>query len=393
MPVPTENGWLADLHLVDHHCHGVIEGPVDRATFEDLITESDVPAPDGATFFDTQLGFAIRRDCAPVLDLPSFASPEDYLARRAELGGEATRRLLRASGIGDYVIETGFKADQILTPAQMGAAAGAGYAEVVRLERLAEQVAEEVGPEDFLAAFRDRLDAELRTAVGVKSIAAYRVGFDIDPSRPTDDAVARAVGDWQAARQPGQPLRLSDPVLVRLGWWEAIDRAVPIQFHVGYGDPDVDLHRCNPLLLTDLLRLARGSGASILLLHCYPFHREAGYLAHVFEHVYCDVGLAVTYTGAQSAQVIAESLELTPFFKAMFSSDAFGAAELYYLGAELFRRGLQRAFTTWAGPQGWPEEEQQRVASLVAGENARRVYRLDQAPTTTFGRPGARFSR
>ena len=50
-----------------------------------------------------------------------------------ELGGEATRRLLQASGIGDYVIETGFKADQILTPAQMGEAAGAGYAEVVRV--------------------------------------------------------------------------------------------------------------------------------------------------------------------------------------------------------------------------------------------------------------------
>ncbi|WP_237767483.1 hypothetical protein [Serinicoccus sp. CUA-874] len=79
------------------------------------------------------------------------------------------------------------------------------------------------------------------------------------------------------------------------------------------------------------MRLARGSGARFMLLHCYPYHREAGYLAHVFEHVYCDVGLAVTYTGAQSAQVIAESLELTPFAKALFSSDAFGAAELFHL--------------------------------------------------------------
>lgn len=385
-PQPQRPGWLAELHLVDHHCHGVIEASIDRATFEDLITESDAPAPAGTTFFDTQLGFAIRRDCAPVLDLPAFASPEDYLARRAELGVEASRRLLRASGIGDFVVETGHKADLILTPAQMGKAADAGFAEVVRLERLAEQVAEEVAADDFIEAFRRRLDAEMRTAVGVKSIAAYRGGFDIDPTRPADEAVDRAVAEWQAARQPGQPLRLTDPVLVRFGWWEAIERAVPIQLHVGYGDPDVDLHRCNPLLLTELLRLARGSGASFLLLHCYPFHREAGYLAHVFEHVYCDVGLAVTYTGAQSAQVIAESLELTPFSKAMFSSDAFGAAELFHLGAELFRRGLGRAFATWAEPSGWPQEEQERVAQMVAGGNARRVYGLDTVPTTTFGR-------
>ena len=117
---------------------------------------------------------------------------------------------------------------------------------------------------------------------------------------------------------------------------------------------------------------------------CYPFHREAGYLAHVFEHVYCDVGLAVTYTGAQSAQVIAESLELTPFGKALFSSDAFGAAELFHLGALLFRRGLVRALDTWAGAD-WPTQEQQRIAAMIASGNARRVYRLDQVATTTFG--------
>ncbi|MGD8199102.1 amidohydrolase family protein [Ornithinimicrobium sp. W1679] len=382
--MPTD--WIADLPLVDHHCHGIVEAPLDRGRFEDLITESDAPAPAGTTFFDTQLGFAIRRDCAPVLDLPPFAPPEDYLARRAELGPEASRRLLRASGIGDYVVETGHKADEILDPAQMGEMTGAGYAEVVRLERLAEQVAEDVSPADFGAAFAARLDDELTRAVGVKSIAAYRGGFDIDPTRPGEDEVARAVEAWKDATPAGTPLRLTDPVLVRHGWWSAIDRAVPVQLHVGYGDPDVDLHRCNPLLLTELLRLSRGSGASFMLLHCYPFHREAGYLAHVFEHVYCDVGLAVTYTGAQSAQVIAESLELTPFAKALFSSDAFGAAELFHLGAELFRRGLSQALQTWSGPQGWPEQEQQRVARMITADNARRVYGLDRVPTTSFGR-------
>ena len=387
MPVPTDPmpDWLTDLPLVDHHCHGVNGTTVDRATFEDLITESDRPAPPGTTFFDTQLGFAIRRHCAPVLDLPVFADPDDYLARRAELGpAEVNARLLRASGISDYLVETGHRSDEILTPQQMGDTAGAGYGEVVRLERIAEQVAGEGDPADFVAAFADRLDSHLGAAVGVKSIAAYRCGFDIDPSRPSPDEVAASVQQWRRSTSNGTPLRLSDPVLVRHGWWAAIERAVPIQLHVGYGDPDVDLHRCNPLLLTDLLRLARGSGASFMLLHCYPFHREAGYLAHVFAHVYCDVGLAVTYTGAQSARVIAESLELTPFGKALFSSDAFGAAELFHLGALLFRRGLVRALDTWAGAD-WPTQEQQRIAAMIASGNARRVYRLDQVATTTFG--------
>jgi hypothetical protein len=374
---------------VDHHCHGVVTAELTRARFEDLITESDRPAPEGTTFFDTQLGLAIRQHCAPVLDLPAFATPEDYLARRRELGAaEVNLRFLTATGIRDYLVETGHRADEILTPERMGAVGQAGYAEVVRLERLAELVAEQVGPDGFVEAFRQRLDDELRTAVGVKSIAAYRGGFDLDPSRPTDDEVAQAALAWCDASPDGAPLRLEDPVIVRFGWWEAIERAVPIQLHVGYGDPDVDLHRCNPLLLTELLRLSRGSGARFMLLHCYPFHREAGYLAHVFEHVYCDVGLAVTYTGAQSAQVVAESLELTPFSKALFSSDAFGAAELFHLGASLFRTGLERAFRTWGGSSGWPVEEQQRLATLVASENARRVYGLDGTPTSSFGREG-----
>ncbi|WP_462418973.1 amidohydrolase family protein [Kytococcus sp. Marseille-QA3725] len=370
------------LDLVDHHCHGVVTVSPDRAGLEDLLTESDAPAPPGTSFFDTQLGFAVRRECAPVLDLPPFAAPEEYVARRGGLGPqEVNRRLLRAARIGNYIIETGHRSDDILSPAQMGKLAGAGFAEVTRLEVLAEQVAGRAGAEDYPAAFRSALDRALRTSVGVKTIAAYRAGLDLDPERPDEAEVVRAVQEWTADGNRG--LRLEDPVVIRFGLWEAIDRGVPIQVHVGYGDPDVDLHRCNPLLMTELLRRSRGSGALWTLLHCYPYHREAGYLAHVFEHVYCDVGLAVNFTGAQSAQVIAESLELTPFHKALFSSDAFGAAELYHLGALLFRRGLAAALQSWGERAGWPVDEQLRVARMIGSENARRVYELDRVATIT----------
>ena len=114
-PVPTD--WIQQLPLVDHHCHGVVTAELTRARFEDLITESDRPAPEGTTFFDTQLGLAIRQHCAPVLDLPAFATPEDYLARRRELGAaEVNLRFLTATGIRDYLVETGHRADEILTP-------------------------------------------------------------------------------------------------------------------------------------------------------------------------------------------------------------------------------------------------------------------------------------
>lgn len=376
--------WIDDIDLVDHHCHGVVDGDLERQAFEDLITESDAPAPPGTTFFDTQLGFAIRSRCAPLLDLEPYASVESYLQRRLDWGGPAVNdTFLVAANIGTYVVETGHRGDEILSPPAMGARAGAQHAEVVRLERLAEELADSgQDVEGFRAAYGQLLDTRLRTAVGVKSIAAYRIGLDFDATPPTSLAVDRALAAWLTGSTAAGDSRLDDATVIRFVLWEAVHRGIPIQFHVGYGDPDVDLHRCNPLLLTDFIRRSRGTGAKVMLLHCYPFHREAGYLSHVFEHVYCDVGLAVNYVGAQADQIIAESLELTPFHKALFSSDAFGASELFFLGAGQFRTGLARTMDRWAARDGWPESEQRRVATLIGSENAARAYGLKPAEST-----------
>ncbi|WP_336644347.1 amidohydrolase family protein [Microbacterium sp. USHLN186] len=379
----------ASIPLFDHHCHGVTTADLDRDEFETLITESDWDAPEGTTHFDSQVGFAIRQHCAPVLGLEPFATPDDYLSRRRQLGGvEASRRLLRATGISHYFIETGHRGDEILDPDDMADAADARAFEIVRLERLAEElVLDGCAAADFREAYGRLLDDRLSTAVGVKSIAAYRIGLDFNPERPLAAETDRAVASWLADIASGAPARLADPVIIRNLLWAAVDRACAIQFHIGYGDADVDLYRCTPLLLTEFLRLTRDSGARVMLLHCYPFHREAGYLAQVFPHVYFDVGLAINYTGSRSDEIIAETLELAPFHKILFSSDAFGAAELYHLGALLFRRGLARALDTFSQRDGWPQSECARITEMIGWRNAWRAYRLD---TVTSVKPEAR---
>jgi hypothetical protein len=62
---------VAALALVDHHVHQALGGGLFRDEFEDQITESDRRPPAGTTQFDSQLGFAIRRWCAPVLGTPA----------------------------------------------------------------------------------------------------------------------------------------------------------------------------------------------------------------------------------------------------------------------------------------------------------------------------------
>jgi uncharacterized protein len=366
------------LPLIDHHVHGVVTGALDGPGVEALLTESAAPVPPGASVFDSQLGFAVRRWCAPVLDLEPHASAESYLRRRAELGpAEVDRRFLHAAGVEAWLVDSGWQTDQVLTPGQLAEASGAPAHEIVRLESVAERVAR--GGTDaagYPAAFADALAAATRHAVGLKSIAAYRYGLDFDPARP-DAAEVRAAADrWLRALDRDPTARLDDPVLLRHAIWTGVDLGLPLQFHVGFGDPDVRLHRADPSLLHDFLLATQDAGTPIMLLHCYPYHRQAGYLAHVFPHVYMDVGEALNHVGARSPAVLAEAMELTPFHKMLYSSDAFGLPELHYLGATGFRRDLAAVTGAFVADGAWSAADADRVGHLIGAVNARRVYRL-----------------
>jgi predicted TIM-barrel fold metal-dependent hydrolase len=372
---------LADLKLVDHHVHGALAADLDRPQFEELITESDRPVPGWMTQFDSQLGFAIRRWCAPVLDLEPHASADSYWKRRHELGiGEVNRRFLRASGVGRFLIETGYRGELLLDLAGMKEVSGQEVQEVVRLEAVADELARSgVGAEEFGTRFQESLWARSENAVGLKSIAAYRCGLDFDPRPPTVAEVRSAAGRWLREVESGEESRVSDPVLIRHLIWTGVDRGLPLQFHVGYGDPDLDLHHCDPALLTTFIKLVEPRALPLMLLHCYPFHRSAGYLAQAFPHVYFDIGLAINYAGARADSVVAESLELAPFSKMLFSSDAWGPSELHYLGALLWRRATARVLQAWVESGEWSGADALRVASMVGAGNANRVYGLSGA--------------
>src|SRR6185295_10991739 len=90
---------LADVPLVDQHCHPVVLDPLDSSQLELLLTEARDPGPAGTSEFDSHVGLAVRRWCAPVLGLEAHAEPDAYLARRAQLGPrDAARALLQACG-------------------------------------------------------------------------------------------------------------------------------------------------------------------------------------------------------------------------------------------------------------------------------------------------------
>ena len=375
-PDPDVNDLLEQVRLVDHHTHSIVPGRVAPSDYALMLSESDRPAATAAAGLETQLGFAARRWIGPLLGLTIDARHERFLETRLALSNEAAAAvLLPAARMGRLLVDTGFRASELVPTETLASLAGAPVGVVVRLEAVAERVAVEgVAAAEFGSAVRDAIERELTGgAIGLKSIVAYRTGLDIEPGRPADREVERAAALWLRAAAASGRVRLDEPVLLRLLLWTAVDTGRPLQIHTGFGDPDLDLQRSDPLLLTEFLRRTEGS-SDVLLLHTYPYHRQAGYLAQMFRHVYCDIGLAINHVGAQAAHVLAESLELAPFRKVLFSSDAWGLPDLHLLGSWLFRRAMARVVGGWVSGGDWSHSEARRVIELIAGENANRVY-------------------
>ena len=361
---------IGDVALIDQHVHGCWLAPGDRRRFENALNEANTaPLAELDSGFDSQLGFAVRTHCGPVLGLPRHVDPQVYWERRSEFSEtELARLFLPAAGVSDWLVDTGIGGD-VVGVADMAELSGNRAHELVRLEQVAEQAAQ--APGDYATAFEEILHRRAATPVGTKSILAYRGGFDGDLTEPSASQVAEAADRW---RDRGG-IRLQDRVLLRFGLHQALRLGKPLQLHVGFGDRDCDLHKANPLYLLGFLRQSKDT--PIILLHCYPYEREAGYLAQAFNNVYLDGGLSVNYLGARAPAFIARLLEMAPFRKILYSSDGFGPVELHFLGATLWRNGIRRVLRGFVQSGDWSEADAMRVVDLVAHDNAARVYRLD----------------
>jgi predicted TIM-barrel fold metal-dependent hydrolase len=358
---------IGEVGLIDQHVHGCWLAPGDRGRFENALNEANTD-PLAHSGFDSQLGFAVRAHCGPILGLPKHVDPQEYWERRSQFAEDELARLfLPAAGVSDWLVDTGIGGD-IADVSKLSALSGNRAHEVVRLEQVAEQAAQ--APGDYASAFEEILHRRMTTALGTKSILAYRGGFDGDLSEPPAAEVADAAGRW---RDRGG-IRLQDRVLLRFGLHQALRLGKPLQFHVGFGDRDCDLHKANPLYLLDFLR--QSGDSPIVLLHCYPYEREAGYLAQAFNNVYVDGGLSVNHLGSRAAAFIARMLEMAPFSKILYSSDGFGPAELHFLGAALWRKGIHRVLSEFVAHGDWSESDAIRVVDLIAHANAAGIYRV-----------------
>jgi predicted TIM-barrel fold metal-dependent hydrolase len=209
---------------------------------------------------------------------------------------------------------------------------------MLRLETLMQQlVSDYVDFDEVVARFTMSLQ-QLRKHgyVALKSIVAYRSGLEI--ARWNKD---QAVAAFQAAHIDLQHAgtRLTHKPLIdyllHLAFLQAAEQHLPVQFHVGYGDRDVDLRQGNPLHLRDVIECREYDGMRIILLHeCYPFTREGAYLATVYPHVFLDLSYAIPFLERQELVACTrQALSIAPANKLLYSSDGIHLPELHWVAA------------------------------------------------------------
>ena len=173
-----------------------------------------------------------------------------------------------------------------------------------------------------------------------RAVAAARadgfVGAEDDrrlPRRPgPDGAATSATGCWRRWRRTRAATRCRS-------------RSTPAS-----ATPTCRCRSRDPGLLKPLIE--RFDTTPFVLLHCYPFVREAGWLAHVYPNVYFDLSLTIPHV-SRPAAALGEALELAPVSKLLYASDAARTPELYLLAATWWRDALAaRAAGAARGPRG-----------------------------------------
>ena len=358
---------IAELAAIDQHAHLLDHADAAPALHE-VLSESRDPAQRELVRQQPAYRLGLRELGAVLGVDPSEAA---IAAARQEAG--YIDRLLAACRLDEMFVDDGFRSAGTMSLDEHAAVVPCAVRRIVRIESEVEAACAGWPPfQECRSTFQQAiLAARAGGAVGLKTIAAYRCGLDLPvPS------LATAVESYEAWRRSGSS-RLIDAALVSFFVADAIEAAgpgVPLQVHTGLGDADQSLLGADPALLQPQLDHGFLAGVPVVLLHCYPFVRHAGYLASIYRDVHVDLSLALTFVPQRGSALVGEALELTPASKLLFATDASRLPEMFVLGTRWWRASLARALGDLVDDDVLDEALALDWAEQILAGNARRLY-------------------
>jgi uncharacterized protein len=373
---------LAQVPVVDNHCHGIQQ---DQA-FENItswrraFTESADPSMPREHVATTSFYRRLVRTLAEFLDCEP--EEESVFATRAGRDGRLAGELLRAANVEALLLDTGFPPPEYVVPVpDLGELGGCRAEPMLRLEILMEDLlAEHDSFEEVREALATALDdVRGQGYVALKSIAAYRTGLAIRewPRKEAEESFH----EYRRAAGAGHARLIHKPLLdtlLHVALAQAARQEVPVQFHVGYGDADTDLLLGNPLYLRPVLQRSDYRGMPVVLLHeCYPYIRQGGYLAAVYENVYLDLSYGIPLLGyGEMLSFTRQALGVAPSSKLMYSSDGIGVPELHWISAIDGRRVIGEALGELVSQGELDLAAAEATGDDVLRANATRLYGL-----------------
>ncbi|KPV42893.1 amidohydrolase family protein [Alicyclobacillus ferrooxydans] len=365
----------ADIPLIDHHCHSIVsetrKGDAEALLRVTSEAPSTYPLRDllERPIWHAVLEYVSRytgRKVTSYDDVASVLAEADYQAY--------CQALFQDAGYEALYVDTGFAPREALGLKELGEVTGTRTYPVLRLESVAEAAYED---SSSFADWWEHVRAEVSQArvhgyIGGKSIAAYRCGLGLH--KVSEEDAKAAYAQWKASGSP----RLTSETLLNFLVWESApllaEQSLPLQFHTGYGDPDTDLRLGNPLHMKDFIETFTPQGLSVVLLHTYPYQREAGFLASVYEGVYFDTSLILPLGLSASRRVVAEALELAPYSRFLFASDAHTRPEMFAVAAELYRDAFEHHMQSQPLSRFTSVETHEYWAQMVFHDNAHQLY-------------------
>jgi uncharacterized protein len=289
-------------------------------------------------------------------------------------GPATTQGLLEGCRFEAMLVDDGYRFPGAMSIAEHAATVGCPVERILRIESAAEDAAAGWPPwTGVRARFRDAVTTGLSAgAAALKTIAAYRCGLDLPP--PDGQAAAAAYQRWRLTRG-----RLEEPELVSWFLAEALDvlrtDPRPLQVHTGIGDPDLSLQRADPTLLGPLLSDPRNASIPVVALHCYPFVRQASWLASVYPNAFVDLSLALALAPHRGADLVLEALDLAPVSKVLVATDAAKVPEAFYLAARWCREAVAAGLGRLVDAAALDEGTAVGWAGMLLAGNGRRLYR------------------
>lgn len=375
---------LSTIPIIDHHCHALLRnsGPFTALEFQRFFTESSDATmrahhvPNTVFYRWAIKELAAFLGCAPNADAV-------LTARAAIAPADLAQRMFQDANIAMLLLDYGFQSSENFSYQELCAYLPCPIEPILRLETLAQDL---IVQHDTFDQMVDAYVATVENAratghVALKSIAAYRTGLNIQPSGREEAATifhqlketARRQGKVRLAHKP-----LND-YLVLTALDIAERQALPIQFHTGFGDNDLDMLLANPFHLRYLLECGKYNRVPFVLLHAgYPYVRELGYLAAVYANVWMDVGLAIPHVSSEIPTIWRQALGLTPTSKILFSTDAYSIPEIYWLAARWGRWGLAKVLTELIELGAFTEEEAIEAATQMLHDNAAHLYDIQR---------------